>query len=116
MDVNGHDQIPLKPEEGATEMIIKAEEGRVVIRFREPRLWIAFDAQNAVQIGKHLIDCAVECGAQIEIKIPRRTISDEKRNAMIVRALHIARSMEEKHKKPEVIAMHVVDSILASID
>lgn len=102
--------------EGQTEMVIKAEEGKIIMRFPEPQLWIAFDPSNAVQIGKHLIDCAVECGASVEIKVPKREISAQKRDVLITRALHIFRSMQEKNRPPKMIAKHVVDSILSAIE
>lgn len=103
-------------EAGATEMIIKAEGGKVIIRYREPRLWVAFDPQNAVQIGKHLIDCAVACGADVQIQVPRRKISREQRDRLVVRTTHIYRSLQEKNTAPGVIARSVVDTILSAIE
>lgn len=103
-------------DDGKTEMIINAEGGKVIVRFREPRLWVAMDPANAVGIGKHLIDCAVDCGANVEIKVPRRKISQEKRDALITRATHVFRSMSERGRPPAAIARHVVDSIMSAIE
>lgn len=101
---------------GATEMIIKPEGGKVIIRYREPRLWVAFDPTNAVQIGKHLIDCAVALGAQVEIKVPRRKITREQRERLVTRATHVYRSLQEQNRTPAQIARNVVDTILSAID
>ena len=103
-------------DEGKTELIIQAEQGKVIVRFPEPLLWLALDPANAVGIGKHLIDCAVDCGANVEIKVPRKEISREKRTALITRALHVQRSMTEQNRPPAMIAQHVVDSILSAIE
>lgn len=102
--------------DGNTEMVLFPHTGKVIIRFREPRLWVACEPSDAVQIGKKMIDCAVECGAKVEIKVPRRPISDRKRASLIVRATHVFRSMTEKGKAPKDIAQHVVDSILSAVD
>jgi hypothetical protein len=104
------------PDTGATEMVIKTEGGRVVMRFREPRLWVAFDPSNAVAIGKYLVDCAVQCGAKVTIEVPRREISREKRDALVARATVVFKSMSERGRAPKTIALHVVDSILAAIE
>lgn len=116
---NGEEHIlppPEQPDEGKTEMAIQAEKGQVVVRFREPRHWVVFEPSNAVQIGKHLIDCAVACGANVTIQVPRRKISREQRDHLIVRAGHVVRSLSDQGKPPAVIARHVVDAILSAID
>ena len=107
---------PGQADDAKTEMAIQPEAGKVVVRFREPRHWVVMDPANAVQIGKHLIDCAVACGAEVTIQVPRREISREKREALIARTMHVTRSMQEKHRPPAIVAQAVVDSILAAID
>lgn len=101
---------------GKTEMVLFPHEGKVIVRYREPRLFVAFDPSNAVDVGKKLIDCAVECGAEVQIQVPRREISKGKRDALITRATHVLRSMTEQRRSPAHIARHVVDSILSAID
>ena len=102
--------------DGKTEMALWAEGGRVIIRYPMPMLWVAFDPSNAVAIGKKIIDCAVECGARVTIAVPRRQISEQKHQALIARAMHVIRSQQEKHRRPEVVARNVVDSIIAAIE
>lgn len=116
---NGEQHIlppPGQDDDGKTEMAIQSEKGQVVIRFREPRLWVVFAPSNAVNIGKHLIDCAVACGAEVTIQVPRRQVSREKREALVVRTMHVIRSTQDKHRPPAIVAQHVVDSILAAIE
>lgn len=103
-------------DDGKTEMAIQPERGKIVVRFREPRLWVVLEPSNAVEIGKHLIDCAVECGANVTIEVRRRQISQEKREALVARTMHVTRSMQDKHRPPAIVAQAVVDCILAAID
>ena len=102
--------------DGLTDMIIKAEGGSVVMRFPKPLLFVTFDPANAVNIGRHLIDCAVACGADVSIEVPRRQVSKEQRDRLITRAVHVHRSMGERNQRPKDIATAVVDSILSAID
>jgi hypothetical protein len=103
-------------DQGATEMVIFTHEGKVIQRFREPRLWVAYDPSNAAELANKFLDAAKECGAQIVINIPRRQVSPIKRMALITRAMHVYRSMTEKGRPPKDVAQHVVDSILSAID
>ena len=103
-------------DEGATEMVIFSHKGRVIQRFREPRLWLAYDPANAAELANKLLNCAKDCGAQVVLNLPRRRISKEKRDALVTRAIHVYRSMTEQKKPPAIVATHVVDSILSAID
>jgi len=107
---------PEQADEGKTEMAIQPEGGKIVMRFREPRHWVVFEPSNAVEIGKHLIDCAVACGANVTIQVPRREISREKRDRLVTRAILVLRSMTEKGRQPAHIARNLVDTILSAID
>lgn len=106
----------LQGDEGKTEMVLFPHTGKVIQRFARPMLFVAFDPSNAVEVGKKMIDCAVECGAQVTIQVPRRQISREKREALVTRAAHVFRSMTEKNRPPAEIARHVIDSVLSAIE
>lgn len=106
----------LSGEQGATEMVIFTHEKKVIQRFREPRLWVAYDPPNAAELATKLLDGARECGAEIVVSVPRRHISPMKRGTLITRAMHIMRSMAEKNRLPKDIAAHVVDSLLSALD
>ena len=107
---------PGQQDDGTTEMAINPEKGKIVVRFREPRHWVVLDPSNAAQIGKHLIDCAVACGAEVAIQVPRREVSREKREALVARAMHIIRSTQEQNKPLIIVARSVVDQILSAIE
>lgn len=102
--------------DGNVEMGMFILDGRIVMRFRRAMTWIGFDPSNAVAIGKHLIDLAVAAGVDVQIEVPSREISFEKRRAMVARVQHIYRSMNEKGRPPNYIAQQVVDSILTALD
>lgn len=99
-----------------TEMLVYAEDGQVIQRFKEPMVRVCFDPSNAVDVGKQFIDMAVECGANVEIVAPRPQVTREKRARMIQRTEHIYRSMMEKGRKPHFIAQQVVDTFLAEME
>ena len=116
MNVDDLFDLRLVKGDGKVDMVIFASNGKVVQRFRGTQEWVAFDPPNAVEVGKKIIDCAVECGAKVEIQVPRRSIAPHKRLAMITRATHIYRSMTEKGRPPKDVAQHVVDAILSAIE
>lgn len=103
-------------DQGVTEMVIFTHEGKVIQRFRESRLWVAYDPANAAELANKFLNAAKDCGAQIVLNLPKRTIPPHKRMALITRATHVFRSMTEKGRPPKDIAQHVVDSILSAID
>lgn len=103
-------------DQGATEMVIFTHEGKVIQRFREPRLWVAYDPPNAAELANKFLNAAKDCGVQIVLNLPRRRISPARRMALITRATHVYRSMTERGRAPKHIAQHVVDSILSAID
>lgn len=103
-------------DQGATEMVLFTHEGKVIQRFREPRLWVAYDPANAAELANKFLNAAKECGAQIVLNLPKRKISKEKREALVTRAIHVYRSMTEKHRPPALVAQHVVDSILSALE
>jgi hypothetical protein len=101
--------------DGDVEMVIFQRGDQVVMRFREPMLWVGFDPTNAVAVGKQLIDLAVACGANVEIVVPRQEVSREQRAVLTQRTAHIVRSMSAGGRPIDFIAQQVVDSILAEI-
>lgn len=105
---------------GMVEMVIVPAKVRgshqVVVRFMEPRLWIGLDPNNAVQIAKTLIDAAVQAGTTVALQLPRRQITKETRDRLVVRATNVFRNLQERGKPPAFIAREVVDSVLSAID
>lgn len=111
---------PEQDDGGKTEMIVVPAKVRgthqVIIRFKEARLWVAMDPQNAVDIGKSLIDGAVSCGANVTVQLPRREISAATRDRLVVRATNVIRNLQQHHRSTQWIATEVVDTILSAID
>ena len=102
---------------GNTDLAIGTERGQVVVRFPKAVREISFDPVNAANVGKHLIDLAVLCGAQVQIKQPaKRVISREERERMITRAMNIYANLTVRNFHPRKRATEVIDSILSMID
>lgn len=108
------DQVQVQ--EGAVEMAIGPDKGRVLVRFKTPQEQIAFDPSNAVAMAKHIIDCAVACGAKVELQVPKRKITERQRNTLVQRSELVMRSMLEKGRRPRQIAYQLVDTILSAVD
>ena len=106
--------------DGKTNMLVFDEHvrgvHRVIQKFEKPMAWVAYDPSNAVAVGKQFIDSAVACGAHVEIKVPKRKITEHQRLALITRVGHMLRSMMEQNKPLPNQARQVVDTILSAID
>lgn len=102
--------------DGSVEMVLFYRADQVIMRFRRSILWVGFDPSNAVAAGKQLIDLAVACGANVELIVPRKELSPEKRAVLTQRTAHIVRSMSAGGRPIDFIAQQVVDSILAAIE
>jgi hypothetical protein len=97
----------------ATTCAVGEREGQVILTFPEPVQWAAFDPETAKQIGIQMAKSSYEA---VYGKAPAgNAISQEIRAKLVVRTQHVIRSMQEKNKAPEFIAMEVVDTILAEI-
>lgn len=102
--------------EGNCEMVIFANNGMVIQRFERPMLFVAYEPKNMGEIVNRFLGAVKEAGFTPVINMPRRSISKEKREALVTRALHVYRSMTEKHQHPADVARHVVDSVLSAIE
>lgn len=111
-----YDPRALQGNDGITEMVLFAHNGKVIQRFARPMLFVAYDPTNMGEIVNRILACVREAGAEVVINMPRRKISKEKRDALVTRAYHVHRSMTEQNRPPMDIAKHVVDSVLSAID
>lgn len=111
-----YDPAALAGDEGMTEMVIFAHNGKVIQRFARPMLFVAYDPKNVGDLVNRLCACVKEAGHEVVINLPKRKISREKREALVTRALHVYRSMTEKNRPPALIAQHVIDSVLSAIE
>lgn len=111
-----YDPSALAGDDGMTEMVIFAHNGKIIQRFARPMKFVAYDPKNMGEIVNRILACVEEAGGQVVINMPRRKITKEKREALVTRALHVYRSMNEKNRPPAIIAQHVVDSVLSAIE
>lgn len=110
-------------ESGATEMILALEEGRVIIRFKEPKLWVAFDAKNAMAVSGRMARMAYEAhtgqpapDANAMERVVQSKLTEQMRDRMIARVALMLPNLLEKGKTPGYIAMQIVDSIFSAVD
>lgn len=103
-------------DEGMTEMVVFLHPRRrqVIQRFARPMLFVAYDPVNAANVGKQMIDVAVEGGAQVTIEVKKRQVSDKQRAVLITRVDHILKNLLERGRPRHHIAQQLVDTILTS--
>lgn len=102
--------------DGKCEMVVFAHHTKIIQRFDRPMLFVAYEQENVGTLVNALLQAAKDAGGEVVINMPKRKISKEKRETLIFRALHVHRSMTEKHRPPADVAAHVVDSVLSALD
>ena len=112
-------------EAAAIDVAVGVVEGKVVARWREPMTEIAFDPHNAYTVGEALARAAHEAhyGAAPSAAMDRSfiadqikaRITDQIRDAMIMKVASILQSKIERRDSPGRIALRVVDAVLADI-
>jgi hypothetical protein len=110
-------------ENGATEMILALEGGRVIFRFKEPKLWVAFDPQNAMAVSGRMARMAYEAhtgkpapdGHAMERQVQSK-LTEQMRDRMIARVTLMLPSLLEKGRTPGYIAMEIVDQIFSAVE
>lgn len=113
----------IEQETGATEMILALEDGRIIIRFKEPKLWVAFDPQNAMAVSGRMARMAYEAhygkpapDAHAMEREVQSKLTEQMRDRMIARVALMLPNLLEKGKTPGYIAMQVVDSIFSAVE
>lgn len=119
--IKDHNLIPAQQNDsGKVDMIITPwlhrQQKIVVIRYEAPRYWVGLEPKNAAEMAKLLLDAAQQQGANIQLSMPRREVTKDQRDRLIVRATQVFRSLAEKRRPPAEIARQVVDSVLSAID
>lgn len=110
------DPSALAGDDGMTEMVIFAHNGKIIQRFARPMLFVAYDPKNMGEIVNRILGAVKEAGHTPVINMPKRKITPKQREALITRATLVFRSLQEKGRAPAHIAQHVVDSVLSAID
>jgi hypothetical protein len=110
--------------DGASQIAIGVEKGRAVMRFPEPKVWIAFDGQNAQQVAEALARAAYEAhygrpppddrsfiAGQVKARV-----TGQIRDQMVTRINLILHSLREKKTVSNgMLAMELVDRILSDV-
>lgn len=110
------DPSALAGDDGMTDMVIFAHNGKIIQRFARPMLFVAYDPKNMGEIVNRILGAVKEAGHTPVINMPKRKITAQQREALITRATLVFRSLHEKGRTPAYIAQHVVDSVLSAID
>lgn len=119
--IKDHNLIPAQQNDsGKVDMIIAPwlhrGEKLVVIRYEMARHWVGLEPTHAAEMAKLLLDAAAQQGANIQLSMPRREVTRDQRDRLIVRATQVFRSLQEKGRPPAEIARQVVDTVLSAID
>ncbi len=102
--------------DGSTDVAVGDRLGKVTLLFPQATDWVAMDPSNAVQIGKAMIDAAVQCGARVTIQAPRQPVPHGLRERMVNRTVMMLRNKREGPEKDNILAQRIVDTVLNIID
>jgi hypothetical protein len=108
-------ETPKREGDGRTQVVVGPEDGKIVMGFPKPISWLAMEPDNAVQIAKSMIDSAVKLGANVQIVLPRRKLSEAKRTMLRYRVSLRMRSMLEKKRVPDYIAEEILVTVLQEV-
>ena len=100
---------------GSTEVAVGEENNRVILKFPNPVSFVAFDPNNARQVGEAMAKVAYHIDTGLQAPDGRSALSEELRMRLVTRATHIIRNLTDKKMLPGKIANEVVDSILSEI-
>ena len=101
--------------DGKTQVVVGEENGRVVLRFPKAIDFVAFDPENARQVGEAMAKAAYHLHTGLTAPQGRSALSAELRMRLVTRATHIIRNLTDKKILPGRISQEVVDSILSEI-
>lgn len=99
----------------AIDVAVGVVNGKVVAKWHRATAEIVFDPNNAYSVGKALSNAACDAAGTTPLMMgdtAKMKITLEQRARILVICGRILRSMMEQGKKPEQIAMHVVDHVL----
>jgi len=117
--MNGSDDTPspliAEGGDGPTSVGVLSERGKVILRFPEPKLWIAFDPAGA----RNVADAMTAEADRIQRLVTREErlhyAANRLRDMLITRATIMFTSMEQEGKKPAYIASHIIDAVLEAV-
>jgi hypothetical protein len=89
---------------------VKTVGDKVVVEVAGENDYMVLSPQLAAQIGKSMMDAACYLGLEIRVQAPKREVTTAQRNAMVVRAVHVMRSLERQPRLTK--AKQIVDTLL----
>jgi hypothetical protein len=99
-----------------TQLAITSEAERVIIRFPEPKLWVALDVTGA----RNLADALKAEAERVKPSVSEHRILDRAANRMrdrlVVRVSIMLNSMDRKKKKTSYQAGAIVDQVLSAVN
>ena len=102
--------------EKPTQLALTSERGRVIIRFPEPKLWVALDLNGA----RNLADALHAEADRVKPRQSGHRIIDRAANRMrdrlVTRATIMLTSMERDKKKLPYQAAAIVDQVLSAVN
>ena len=111
--INGVDIIG----DGASEVAIGINGGKVVLRFPKALEWVALDPENARQIAEAIARCAYEAHYGRPAQTAKSQLSNQKHVALIRRVTLMLGSFQRESSLPSnnKMATAIVDSILSEV-
>lgn len=102
--------------DGPTEVAVLSERGKVIQRFPEPKLWVAYDPTGARNVADAMTAEADRIQRLITKEDRLKYAANRLRDNLITRATIMFTSMEGEGKKPAYIAANIVDQILQAVE
>lgn len=101
--------------DGPTNVMVLHDKAMVILRFPEPKRWVAFDVTGARNVAD-----AMHAEADLISRLVTRqdrmaAAANRMRDQLITRVTLMLTSMEKDGKKPAYQAAHIVDQVLQAV-
>jgi len=100
---------------GASSVIVAHDADKVVLRFPEPKLWVAFDPNGARNVADAMSAEADYIQRAVTKEQRMQYAAGRLREGLITRVTIMLVSMDKDGRKPVYMAAHVVDQVLQAI-
>jgi len=98
-----------------TEVAVLHDRGFVILKFPEPKLWVAFDPNGARNVADAMAAEADFIQRLITRKERLEGAANRLRDRLITRVTLMLTSMERSNKKPAYQAAAIVDQVLSTV-
>lgn len=94
---------------------IRESDSKILLQFPQPMHSITFDPENAVMVGKQLIDLATRLGVQVTIQAPKRSLTREKYNMLAGRVEFLLMKKRGENETNRVLAERITDLLCGEL-